>query len=169
MDKVSSGKSHNCFLDLLFLCLSRALCQPLSPLTYENCCSKILNICSMFPYGREEESASCTATFVVVQRSFCVLWVSQRQFRVQVCVTWSSAPVWAASETRSCSPWASRVLPLFVFALAALTVGKLDQFADLMENCFPNYKSNFSIGLVFETQNSARLREWICSLREKKK
>lgn len=45
-----------------------------------------------------------------------------------------SAQVWAASEMRSRFPWASHVLPLLVFALAALAVGKLDQFADLMEN-----------------------------------
>lgn len=134
MDKVSSGKSHNCFLDLLFLYLSRALCQSLSPLTYKNCCSKILNIYLIFSNGREEESTSCTATFVVVQRSCSLLWVSQRQFRVQVCVIPSSLQVWAASEMRSSSLWASHVLPLFVFVLAALAVGKLDQFADLMEN-----------------------------------
>lgn len=45
-----------------------------------------------------------------------------------------SAQVWAATEMRSRFPWASHVLPLLVFALAALAVGKLDQFADLMEN-----------------------------------
>lgn len=47
------------------------------------------------------------------------------------------------SEMRSHFPWASHVLPLLVFALAALAVGKLDQFADLMENWLSKLQKQF--------------------------
>lgn len=149
MDKVSSAKSHNCSLGLMFLCLSTALCQPLSPLRHKSGSSKILNIHLIFSNGRGEEQASGTAAFVVVQRSFSILWVSQRQFRVQVCVMPSSAQVWAASEMRSRFPGPA------MCSLCWCLLWQLWLWGQAGSICWLNGK------LAFQTVRAIFLLDWI--------